>query len=155
KDIASDGNLKLPAYTGSIVSNDPNALLDFNGTSDLTTDQTAVDFKVDVAQLNMNAIQIVKAILGGIKSHFELNELGEGIDYFAGTILAENAYYTNSNETYHFDHLYVESTFLENNIRQINVQSNDIVNGYIRGNFQYNQLKGIVENSLGSLYKNY
>src|SRR5690606_39311594 len=31
----------------------------------------------------------------------------------------------------------------------------DIVNGYIRGNFKYDQLKGIVENSLGSLYKNY
>ena len=155
KDIAIDGNLKLPAYTGSLVSNDPNALLDFNGTLDLSTDQTAIDFKVDVAHLNMNALQIVKDSLGVFKGHFELNGVGEGIDSFAGTILAENASYTNSNETYHFDHLYVESTFLENNIRQINVQSNDIVNGYIRGNFQYNQLKGIVENSLGSLYKNY
>lgn len=155
KNIDINGNLKLPAYTGTLVSNDPNALLNFNGTLDLSTQKTAIDFKVDVEHLNMNALHIVKDSLGVFKGHFELNGTGKNIDSFEGTILAENAFYTNSNETYSFDHLFVQSAFQENNIRQIHVQSNDIVNGYIRGNFKYNQIKAIVENSLGSLYKNY
>src|SRR5690606_27786370 len=73
KDIAIDGNLKLPAYTGSLVSNDPNALLDFNVTLDLSTDQTAIDFKVDVAHVNMNTLQIVKDSVEEFKRYFDLN----------------------------------------------------------------------------------
>ncbi len=155
KDIEIDGNLKLPAYTGTLVSNDPNALLNFNGTLDLSTDKTAVDFKADVQHLNMNALQIVKDSLGVFKGHFELMGTGENLDSFEGTIIAENASYTNSKETYSFDSLSITSQFQENNIRRIDIESTDIVNGYIRGNFKYNQLKDIVENSLGSLYKNY
>src|SRR5690606_16931495 len=60
KDIEIDGNLKLPAYTGTLVSNDPNALLNFNGTLDFSNDKTTVDFKADIERLNMNALQIVK-----------------------------------------------------------------------------------------------
>ncbi|SEH72443.1 Family of unknown function [Paenimyroides aquimaris] len=155
KDIEIDGNLKLPAYTGTLVSNDPNALLNFNGTLDFSNDKTTVDFKADIERLNMNALQIVKDSLGVFKGHFELNGTGKNVDVFEGSILAENASYTNSVETYNFDHLFIKSEFQENNIRQIDVTSNDIVNGYVRGNFKYNQLKEIVENSLGSLYKNY
>ncbi len=155
KDITIDGNLKLPAYTGTLVSNDPNALLDFNGTLDLSKDKTAVDFKVDVQHLNMNALHIVKDSLGVFNGHFELMGTGENLDTFEGTILADNATYTNANATYIFDHFLVKSSFEPNNIRQIDIESTDIVNGFIRGNFKFNQLKGIVENSLGSLYQNY
>lgn len=155
KDITIDGNLKLPAYTGTLVSNDPNALLNFNGTLDLSKDKTAVDFKADVQHLNMNALHIVKDSLGVFKGHFELMGTGKNLDTFEGTVLAQNATYTNSKETYTFDSLSIKSEFQENSIRRIDIKSTDIVNGYIRGNFKYNQLKGIVENSLGSLYQNY
>ena len=155
KDITIDGNLKLPTYTGTLVSNDPNALLNFNGTLDLSTQNVSVDFKADIEHLNMNALNVVKDSLGVFKGHFELKGTGKNIDAFQGTILAQNATYTNTTETYTFDHLLINSTFQENNIRQIDIESTDIVNGYVRGNFKYNQLKAIVENTLGSLYQNY
>ena len=155
KDISIDGNLKLPAYNGILVSNDPNALLNFNGTLDLSQDKTAVDFKVDIQHLNMNALQIVKDSLGVFKGHFELMGTGKNLDTFEGTVVAQNASYTNSKENYTFENLLVTSQFKENNTRRIDIQSSDIVNGYIQGNFKYNQLKDIVENSLGSLYQNY
>ncbi|HUH26131.1 MAG TPA: translocation/assembly module TamB domain-containing protein, partial [Flavobacterium sp.] len=153
--ISIDGNLKLPAYTGSLVSQDPNALIHFDGTLDLSSDRVAVDFKADIERLNMNALHIVNDSLGVFKGHFELKGTGKNVDLFEGTVLAQNASYTNSNATYDFDHLFIESTFEENEIRNINITSNDIVNGYIRGNFKYNQLQALVENALGSLYKNY
>ncbi len=40
-------------------------------------------------------------------------------------------------------------------IREIKVNSTDIVNGYVRGNFSYRQLKKLGMNSLGSLFMNY
>lgn len=153
--ISIDGNLKLPAYTGTVVSKDPNALVDFNGTLDLSSDKVAVDFKVDVAHLNMNALHIVKDSLGVFKGHFELTGQGKNLDLFEGTVLAQNATYSNSNETYTFDHVFIQSEFEDNNIRKISIQSNDIVNGTIRGNFRYKQLKSLVENSLGGLYTHY
>ncbi len=155
ENISIDGNLKLPAYTGSLVSKDPNALIDFDGTLDLSLDRVAVDFKADIEHLNMNALRIVNDSLGVFKGHFELTGTGKNIDLFEGTILAQNASYTNSHATYDFDHLFIQSVFEENNIRNINIESTDIVNGHIRGNFKYNQLTSIVENTLGSIYKNY
>lgn len=155
KNIDVDGVLKLPAYTGTLVSNDPNALLNFNGTLDLSKEKTAVDFKADIKNLNMNALQIVKDSLGILKGNFVLNGTGKNIDTFEGSILAENTTYTNTKDTYTFDRLLINSSFLPNKSRQITIESTDLVNGYIRGNFKFNQLKDIVENSLGSLYKNY
>lgn len=155
KDISIDGNLKLPAYTGKLVSNDPNALLNFDGTLDLSTDKVAVDFKADIAHLNMNALHIVKDSIGSFKGQFELVGTGKNLDEFEGTLLAQNASYTNTQKTYDFDYLFLQSEFEPNNIRKVTIQSNDIVNGFVRGNFKYNQVQAIVENTLGSLYKNY
>ena len=47
------------------------------------------------------------------------------------------------------------SSFDENNVRTIAINSPDIVQGKIVGNFQIDQLQKMVENSLGSLYANY
>src|SRR5690606_30037295 len=98
KDIDIDGNLKLPAYTGTLISNDPNALLNFDGTLDLSTDKTNVNFKIDVEHLNMNALHVVKDSVGVFKGHFEINGVGNNLDTFEGDVLAQNAIYTNSND---------------------------------------------------------
>lgn len=153
-DISIDGNLKYPAYTGTLISKDPNALVDFNGTLDFSSEKTALDFKADVEHLNMNALRVVKDSLGVFSGHFELTGTGNNPDTFEGTILAQNASYTNSHAAYAFDYLFIESEF-NNEIRQITIQSEDIVNGYVRGNFKYNELQALVENALGGLYKNY
>ena len=155
ENIEIDGNLKLPAYTGKLISKDPNALVDFNGTLDLSSDKVAVDFKTDIEHLNMNALHIVNDSLGIFKGHFELTGTGKNLDVFEGSVLAQNASYINANNTYDFDYLFVQSEFEDANVRKISIASNDIVNGYVRGNFQYKQLKALVENSLGGLYKNY
>ena len=155
KDISIDGNLKLPAYTGTLISKDPNALVDFDGTLDLTTDKVSVDFKADIAHLNMNALNIVKDSLGVFKGHFELTGKGKNIELFEGTILAQNASYTNSKAAYNFDDVLIKSEFENENTRKITINAKDIVTGFVRGNFKYKQIIALVENSLGSLYKNY
>ena len=155
KDVTIDGNLKWPAYTGVLVSKDVNALIDFNGTLDLSTDKVSVDFKADIAHLNMNALNIVKDSLGVFKGNFELVGKGKNLESFEGSILADNASYSNARNTYTFDHVLVNSIFETDQIRKITIESSDIVSGFIRGNFKYNQLKPLLENTLGSLYKNY
>lgn len=155
ENILIDGNLKYPAYTGTLVSKDPNALLDFNGTLDFSLDKTALDFKADVELLNMNALRVVEDSLGVFSGHFELKGTGKNLDTFEGTILAQDATYSNSHAAYSFDYLHIDSAIEVDSTRMIIFNSEDIVNGFIRGKFQYNQLLSLVENTLGGLYKNY
>jgi len=155
ENISIDGNLKYPAYTGTLLSKDPNALLDFNGTIDFSSDKTALDFKVDIDHLNMNALRIVKDSLGAFSGNFELKGTGKNLDTFDGTVLAQNATYSNSHAAYSFDYMHIDSSIESDSTRMIKFESKDIVNGFIRGNFQYEQLLSLVENTLGGLYKNY
>ena len=43
----------------------------------------------------------------------------------------------------------------KDSIRELKVNSTDIINGYVRGNFKFRELKKLGMNSLGSLFVNY
>ena len=155
QNIIIDGNLKLPYYKGFISSKDPNATLDFDGVIDFTAPVKKYNFVADIAHLNLNALHFVKDSIGTFKGHIELNAEGNTTDDFQGRIQVQNASYQSSNETYDFDNFELKSTFLEDGSRFVEMNSPDIIEGYVKGKFKINQLKGIVENALGSLYTNY
>lgn len=155
KDIIIDGNLKLPYYQGFISSKDPNAKLDFDGVIDFTAPVKKYNFIADIEHLNLNALHFVKDSIGTFKGRIELNATGNTADDFQGTVHILNASYENAKEAYTFEDFELKSTFLEDGSRLVEMNSPDILQGYVKGKFKVNQLKGIVENALGSLYTNY
>jgi hypothetical protein len=58
-------------------------------------------------------------------------------------------------DTYDFDDFNIRSSFDEDRVRTINVNSPDIIEGEIVGKFQFAELGNLVKNSLGSLYTNF
>jgi len=155
QNIAIDGNLKWPQYQGTVISKDENAILDFDGNIDFSNKINSYDVKLDIEHINLNALKFVKDSIGDFKGNIQLNATGNSVDDFAGTLQVENVYYKNSEEEFFFDNFQLKSSFDEENVRTIEMNSPDILDGYVRGKYQLKQVKDIVENALGSIYTNY
>ncbi|WP_255497889.1 translocation/assembly module TamB domain-containing protein [Flavobacterium sp. I3-2] len=155
KNISIDGNLKWPQYQGSLISKDANALVDFDGTIDFSEKAKAYDFKLDVEHIDLHALKLVKDSISEFKGNIVLNATGNSVDDFAGTLQVENAFYQNSQEEFYFDNFELKSSFDDEGVRTIEMNSPDILNGYVRGKYQLKQVKDIIENALGSIYTNY
>jgi len=89
------------------------------------------------------------------KGAIDMRVSGNNLDNIKGAIKIKNTSYQNEKDTYYFDDFDLTSSFDENNIRTISINSPDIVQGKIVGNFQIDQLRKMIENSFGSLYANY
>ena len=74
---------------------------------------------------------------------------------FKGNVFINKTSYQNAKGIYNFDDFAINSSFDQNRVRTITVNSPDIVEGEIVGKYEFNQLKNLVTNSLGSLYTNY
>lgn len=153
--IILDGEFKVPYYKGFVSSKDPNASLDFDGIIDLSEKSPQFNFVADIHHLDLNKLNFVKDSLGVFEGKFQLLGTGKSIEDFEGTLHVQEAVYTNSRAVYNFENFDLTSTYLEEDIRRLTVNSPDIFDGYIQGKFQFKQIKAIVENALGSLYTHY
>jgi hypothetical protein len=79
---------------------------------------------------------------------------GNSIENLQGNVDIETSY-QNNKDTYNFDDFNIRSSFDEDRVRTINVNSPDIIEGEIVGKFQFAELGNLVKNSLGSLYTNF
>lgn len=155
KNISLDGNLTWPQYKGTLVSNDVNALLDFDGNIDFKSNLKNFDFKLDVKHLDLNALKFVKDSISDFKGNIQLVGSGNSVNDFEGILHVEDAQYINSKSEYYFSNFELKSSFDEGGVRTIEMDSPDILNGFVRGKYQIKQVKDIVENALGSIYTNY
>jgi len=155
RDIVIDGEFKVPYYKGFISSKDPNAMLDFDGVIDLSTEKPTYNFVVDIQHLDLNQLHFIKDSIGVFKGKFELLGTGKSLEDFVGRLAVQEASYSNSRDVYVFENFQLTSERLEDNSRMLSVNSPDIFDGYIQGKFQFKQIKAIIENALGSLYTHY
>lgn len=155
KNINLDGNLTWPQYKGTLISKDENALLDFDGIVDFKSNLKNFDFKLDVEYLNLQALKFVKDSISNFKGNIQLTGSGNSANDFVGTLHVDDAQYNNSKSEYYFSNFELKSSFDENGVRTVEMDSPDILNGFIRGKYELKQVKEIVENALGSIYTNY
>src|SRR5690606_37499777 len=62
--------------------------------------------------------------------------------------------YKNQNDDYYFEDFKIISVIDETG-RVLTVDSPEIINGFMKGNFSFRELGKIVQNSVGSIYTNY
>lgn len=154
RDISLKGDLKVPYYKGVIYSNDPNANIDFDGLVDFTNKKPTFNFTADIKHLALNKLGLLKNSVGDFKGKFRLEGVGKNLDDFLGTLYVENAIYATEEKAYSFENFQIVSH--KNGIeKQITINSPDIADGFVRGNFKFNQIGNVIENALGSLYSHY
>jgi hypothetical protein len=89
-----------------------------------------------------------------VKGKVNINLTGNTIETLDGEISFQDAIFTNENDEYIFKDFHVLAE-IGDSVRTISVNSPDIIEGRIIGNFKYGDLLNITKNSLGSLYANY
>lgn len=153
--VVLNGNFKSGLYKGQITVKDPNLDMNFDGLVDLSKKDSKYDFHINVENADLHKLKFMKDSISVFKGDVIVQLSGNSVDNLKGDVFINKTTYQNVKATYDFDDFYINSTFDQNRVRTITVNSVDIVKGQIVGKYEFNQLKNLVTNSLGSLYTNY
>ncbi|RIA09643.1 uncharacterized protein DUF490 [Flavobacteriaceae bacterium MAR_2010_72] len=155
KNLEVSGTLGNNIFNGLLVSNDENFKFKFDGLADLSKDVKALDFTANVEYANLRALNFVKndsiSIFKGIVT---TSLKGSGVDDAYGSLNFKNTTYINENDEYYFEDFAISSKFLDDK-RVMEINSPDIVQGTVSGNFKFEDIGKLIENSVGSIYTNY
>lgn len=157
QDIVLNGKYSNSGFDGSILLNDSNITADFKGVIDLTNKLPVFNFKLDVADVNLHALNLIKN-LKGLRFSFAANTniTGNNANNLNGFLVLDNLKLTNNDKTLNINEVRLTSKIANNNTN-FSVQS-DFINGSFAGQFTYSQIpkivNGIIQKYLPALSKN-
>ena len=149
------GILKEQLFDGSIVSKDKNVKFNFKGLADFGSARNNFNFNVSIDYADFKKINFTNDSIAVFKGNVNMDITGNSLDDIIGNIKFTDTYYKNKNNIYHFDDFKVSSTFENDSIRNIGINSPDIITGYLKGKFNIKELGKLLQNSIGSVYTNY
>lgn len=155
QNIKVNGDLRKPVFNGKVIFNDPNLQMQFEGLVDISKEINTYDFKASVAYADLRATNIfTRDSTAILKGDMVIDMNGTNINDAAGTIAFTDASYQNDNDTYFFEDFIIESIF-EEDTRLITINSPDIIQGEVRGQFKIEEIPELFKNAIGSVYTNY
>ncbi|WP_073182086.1 translocation/assembly module TamB domain-containing protein [Flagellimonas flava] len=149
------GILKEQLFDGSLVSNDENVKFSFKGLADFGDGENKFNFIASVAHADLKRMNFINDSVSIFKGDLNMDVEGSTLDNIIGQVRFSNTVYQNKNETYYFDDFAVSSSFDQDTVRTVEINSPDIITGYVRGKFKVNEIGKLVQNSIGSIYTNY
>ena len=155
ENINISGDLGNKIFNGILKADDPNLQLDFNGLVDFSQERKKFDFKANVAYANLKVLNFVtRDSISEFRGLVNMTATGSTYDNAIGSINIKNTTYKNQDDQYRFQDFDIVSSF-EDKERTLAINSPDIINGKITGQFKTKDLLKLVENSVGSIYTNY
>ncbi|MGB3145514.1 MAG: translocation/assembly module TamB domain-containing protein [Maribacter sp.] len=155
QDLKVSGILKDQLFDGSLSSNDENLKFSFTGLADVAKDKNNFNFMASVDYADLKKLNFINDSVSIFKGNVVMDINGTTLDNIVGDIKFNQTSYQNKNDIYYFDDFAITSSFNEDAERVININSPDIITGFMRGNFKVRELGKLVQNSLGSIYTNY
>ncbi|QBA63851.1 translocation/assembly module TamB [Muriicola soli] len=155
QDLNVSGILKDQLFDGSLVVKDPNFNLDFKGLADFGGAVNNFNFDASVAYADLKKLNFIRDSVSIFKGDVKMDISGSNLDDVVGNISFSNTNYQNINNTYFFEDFKVTSSFGQDSIRTVEINSPDIITGFMRGRFKVNELEKLIRNSIGSIYTNY
>lgn len=153
--VKVSGNLRNNIFDGNLIANDKNLKLNFTGLVDFSEKINKYDFEAKVDYANLNALNFIKKdSISIFRSTVKMNMNASNYDDAYGRISFRRTSYKNENDTYYFNKFNISSRF-EEDLRFIEINSPDIIQGDFNGRFRFRDLKKLFENSLGHIYTNY
>lgn len=155
KKINISGEIGNKIYNGFLTADDPNLKLDFNGLVDFSEELKKFDFTAEVNYANLNVLNFVsRDSISEFKGFVSMTAAGTTYDNASGQLNIKNTTYKNQDNDYVFEDFEIVSTFIEKE-RTITVNSPDIIEGKITGEFKTEDIINLLENSIGFMYTNY
>lgn len=154
-ELLVSGVIKDQLFDGSLLSKDENLQFSFKGLADFGSDQNTFKFIADVDYADFKKLNFINDSISKFSGQVNMDITGSNLDNAAGTLSFTETVYENVNETYYFDDFKVTSSFAPDGERTIEINSPDIITGYVRGRFKVGEVGKLVQNSVGSIYTNY
>ena len=154
-DLKVSGILKEQLFDGTLLSNDENLKFSFKGLADFGENRNDFNFIASVDYADLKKLNFINDSISIFKGNVNMNVTGNTLDNLVGDINFTKTVFENKNDTYYFEDFKVSSTFENDSTRIIDINSPDIITGYMKGNFRVKELGKLVQNSLGSIYTNY
>ena len=153
--IAINGNIKNKIFNGELNIAEENLDFAFKGLVNFSEAYNNYNFNATVNHANLKALNFVtKDSISTFKGLVSMKMNGTNFDNAYGNIMFKNTLYINQNDQYYFKDFSITSSF-ENKERTLSVNSPDIIEGTMKGEFSIDDVAKLVENSLGSIYTNY
>ncbi|WP_255444153.1 translocation/assembly module TamB domain-containing protein [Robiginitalea sp. SC105] len=154
-DISVSGILKDQLFDGSLNSKDPNFVFTFKGLADFGSEPNSFNFVASVDYADLYRLNFIRDTLSIFQGDIDMDITGSDLDNIRGDIRFSKTQYQNPNNTYFFDDFQIVSSFDADTVRTVEINSPDIITGYMRGRFKVRELGKLVQNSIGSIYTNY
>ncbi len=156
KGLKVSGILKEQLFDGSLLSNDENFKFNFKGLADFGKgDSNNFNFIASVDYADLKKLNFINDSVSVFKGHVNMDITGNTKDNIVGEIKFSETNYQNKNDTYYFDDFKISSQFEADSSRTIEINSPDIITGYMKGYFKVGELGKLMQNSVGSIYTNY
>ncbi|MBT8210406.1 MAG: translocation/assembly module TamB, partial [Eudoraea sp.] len=155
QDIQVSGLLKDQLFDGFVDSKDKNVKFTFKGLADFGKAQNQFNFTAAVDYADFKKMNFIRDSVSIFKGVVNMNVTGSNLDDVVGEINFTRTNYQNINDTYYFEDFQIVSSFDSDTLRTIEINSPDIITGYMKGRFKTQELGRLVQNSVGSIYTNY
>ena len=153
--VAVSGNIQNKVFNGQVITKDTNIDLEFDGLIDFSKEENQYDFTANVKKANLKALNfVVNDSISFFSGNVNMDMKGTNYDDAYGNISFKNTLYKNENDEYYFKDFKVSSHFVDD-IRYIDVDSPDIIEGSLNGKFVVADVVKLIENALGNIYTNY
>jgi hypothetical protein len=155
KNIKIEGRLKNPIFDGDLIIDDPNLKMEFKGLVDVSKEYNQFDFEADIEYAELNKLNLFKRdSVSVFAGRINMDMEGTTINNAAGTVEFLETFYQTTDRDFYFNDFLITSSF-EGPVRTIQVQSPDIINGKISGEFLLEDIPNLFQNSIASIYTNY
>lgn len=153
--ITANGEYQNNKFDGELVIDDNNFQMKFNGLADLSSKIHKFDFKSDIAYLNLKETNLfTRDSIANLKGSIILDIEGNTLDDIVGNAVFKDVFYTNQKKEFSFKEFKVLS-MVKDSVKNIELISEDIAKGYVRGKFTFSEVAEVAQNALGSIYTNY
>jgi hypothetical protein len=139
ENVKVDGLFKDKIFKGDLISKDPNADFDFDGTIDFNKKVPKMDFISTINNFDLEKTHLSTPQLNGkVSSQILINLNGDGIDNLSGLVNFDNTIYTNSEKEYKLSSFNLELD-QATAIKNIKLSSN-IANLQLEGRYKLSTL---------------
>ena len=155
QNIKVSGLVKDQLFDGSLVVQDENLKFNFKGLAEFGLDRNNFNFIANVDYADLKRLNFINDSVSIFKGKINMDITGNTLDNIVGDINFTKTNFQNKNDTYYFEDFKISSSFENDSLRTIAINSTDIITGYLKGDFKVKELGKLVQNSLGSVYTNY
>jgi hypothetical protein len=138
QNIEASGNFRRRAFSGNVEVDDPNLVMNFDGTIDFMQEQQLLDFDTHIQHANLDELNILKEYdYSALSGDIQIHSVGLEFEKFVGDVSVTDLTYCAKNIDYYLNRLLIHSQ--RSGTPSITLQS-DIAFAEMRGEYKLSEI---------------